>query len=77
MTSTSAVVAAGGVSDEAAETDPDDGDEADGHGSEDHRLKNTGMAEGHLEVLAGEDPLADFEADDDGAAAPPGTRTPR
>ena len=63
MTSTSAVVAACGVSDEAAETDSDDGDKAHRQGAEDHRLEDAGMPEGHLEMLAGEDPLADLEAD--------------
>ncbi len=55
-----------GVSNEAAETDTDDGDEADRHGTEDDRLEHAGMAEGHLEVLAGEDPLADLEGDEIG-----------
>ena len=38
----------GGVPDEAAETDTDDGDEAHGHGAEEHGPKHAGMAEGHL-----------------------------
>ncbi len=63
MTSTNAVVARCGVSDKAAETDPDSGDEADRHGTEYHRSENAGMTEGHLEMLGGEDPLSDFEAD--------------
>ena len=33
-----------GVADEAAETDPDDGDEAHRQGTEDHRLENAGMS---------------------------------
>ena len=33
-----------GVSDEAAETDPDDGDEAHRQGTEDHRLEDAGMS---------------------------------
>ena len=66
MTSTKCRGRCCGVSDEAAESDPDDGDEAHGQGTEDHRLENAGMPERHLEVLAGEDPLADFEADDVG-----------
>jgi hypothetical protein len=49
------------VSDEAAETDPDDGDEAHRQCSEDQSLENAGRPEGHLEVPAGEDPLTDFE----------------
>ena len=55
-----------GVSNDAAETDTDDGDEADGHSAEEDRLEHAGMAKGHLEVLAGEDPLADLEGDEIG-----------
>ena len=51
-----------GVSDEAAETDPDDGDEADRQGAEDHRPEDAGMSEGHLEVLGGEDPLSELRS---------------
>jgi hypothetical protein len=53
-----------GVPDEAADTDADDGDEADRDGSEEHSLKHAGMSDGHRSVLACEDPLAKLEADD-------------
>ena len=36
------------------------------HCTEDDRPQHAGVAEGHLEVLAGEDPLADLEGDDVG-----------
>ena len=58
-----------GVSDDAAETDTEDGDEADCHSTEDDRPQHAGVAEGHLEVLAGEDPLADLEGDEIGDSA--------
>ena len=53
-----------GVSNNAAETDSDDGDEADCHSAKDDRHHHARMAESHLEVLAGEDPLADFKGDE-------------
>ena len=55
-----------GVADEAAETDPDDGNEAYAQGGEDQGLENARMAERCLEVLTGEDSLAHSEADQDG-----------
>ena len=42
-----------GVSDDSAETDADDGDEAHCHGAEHDRSENPGVAEARLEVLAG------------------------
>ena len=52
-----------GVSDKASETDSDDGDKAHCQGAEDHSSEDAGMPQGHLEMLAGEDPLSDLEAD--------------
>ena len=54
----------GGVADDAGEPDTDDGDQAGGHGTEDEGLRGTGMAQRDLDVLAGEDALAELEADD-------------
>ena len=54
----------GRVPDDAGEPDADDGDQAGGHGAEDKGLKGTGMAECDLDVLAGQDALAELEADD-------------
>ncbi len=52
------------MSDDAAKTDADDGDEADRHGTEHDCLKDARMAERRLEVLAGQDLLAESKADD-------------
>ena len=65
------------VSDEAAETDTDDGYEAYAQGCEDQGLKNARRPEGRLEMLTGEDPLAHSEAEDDSRGVPPGRRTQR
>ena len=48
--------------DDAAETDADDGGQAHHQGPEDHGLHHAGMADGHLGVLTGENPLAELEA---------------
>ena len=53
-----------GVSDDAAEADAQDGDEAYCNSTEDDGLQYAGVPEGHLEVLGGEDSLAGFEADE-------------
>jgi len=53
-----------GVPDQAADTHTDHGDEAHGDGSEEHGPKHAGMSDGHGDVLAGEYPLAEFEASD-------------
>src|SRR5580693_10635854 len=53
-----------GVPDEAADTDADDGDEADRDGSEEHGPKYAGMSDGHRGMPAGENPLAELEAGD-------------
>ena len=52
------------MSDDAAEADAEDGDEAHPDGTEDEGLQYAGMPEGHLEVLGGEDSLTGFEADE-------------
>ena len=52
-----------GVSNDAAESYTDDGDEADSHRTENDCPQHARMAEGYLEVLAGKDPLADLEGD--------------
>jgi hypothetical protein len=46
------------VPDDTAETDADDGGQAHRQRPEDHGLHHTGMADGHLGLLAGENPLA-------------------
>ena len=58
-----------GVSDDAAEADTDDGNEAHRHGTEDDGLQYAGVPEGHLEMLAGEDPLTELEADEIASSA--------
>ena len=53
-----------GAPDQAADTHADHGDEAHGNGSEEHGLEHARMSDGHGDVLAGEYPLAEFEAGD-------------
>ena len=51
------------MSDKATEADPDDGHKTNDQGSEDQGLGQVGRSEGHLAVLASEDPLTDFATD--------------
>ena len=62
MTSTKAVVAAAVCRIRPPSPTPYDGNKAHCQGTEHDRLQDAGMSEGHFEVLAGEDPLADYEA---------------
>jgi len=62
MTSTSAVVAAAGCRMRPPRPTPMTAIRLTARATEHHRLEDAGVSEGHFEMLAGEDPLADFES---------------